>query len=443
MSEQGPDGGAKRCPDWTAHGSPESRAHATAKEGTHDACLLVWSLLADQPDHLLSRREVPWCLTSAAGQGQTSIGPRKTRTGVLSSPMTLWSKEALAAQASQWARARGWGQVSVPTLLKWKEAGLLPRPTVQSLGRGRGSTSGWPWTCYRRILTVLTLRARGLDRVRDIRLALWLDGGDIPLHLIRADLHRAAEQAIERIHGRLHTEYWDTRPDSPPSRSASRAIARSMTGPRSLEGFVAGLHLEPVADTVPRMIMTSLLSPEGQRAAVAVVHQFFAPGDGDVPASLAAFQHRLPQPVVGFLKDGPVFPGPFAGLLAHPDAFDSPILRGIDSASDGMLLNSRAAVCEAPAWWQAVFEALARALTNQPEALGPYRLLGPPIASLCTSLADRARVYLRHPQARLGGLMSILSFEPLRDDAGDGFLTFMRATTATARRAQDFRSLLP
>ena len=127
--------------------------------------------------------------------------------------MTLWSKEALAARASQWSRARGWGQVSVPTLLKWKEAGLLPRPTVKSLGRGRGSTSGWPWTCYRRILTVLTLRARGLDRVRDIRLALWLDGGDIPLHLIRADLHRAAEQAIERIHGRLHTEYWDTRPE--------------------------------------------------------------------------------------------------------------------------------------------------------------------------------------------------------------------------------------
>jgi hypothetical protein len=292
-------------------------------------------------------------------------------------------------------------------------------------------------------LTVLSLRAHGLDRVRDIRLALWLNGGDIPLHLIRADLRRAAEQAIERIHGRLHTEYWDARPDSPPSLSARKAISSSLTGPRSLEGFVAGLHLEPVADTVLRMIVTSLLSPEGQRVAVALVHQLFAPGDGDVPASLAAFQDRLPQPVVGFLKDGPVLPGPFAGLLAHPDEFDNPILRGIDLASDGMLLNCRALVCETPACWHAVLGALARALTNQPETLGPYRLLGPPIASLCTSLGDRARVHLRHPQARLGGLMSILSFEPLREDAGEGFLTFMRATTATAARAQDFRSLLP
>jgi hypothetical protein len=76
---------------------------------------------------------------------------------------------------------------------------------------------------------------------------------------------------------------------------------------------------------------------------------------------------------VGFLKDGPVFPGPFAGLLAHPDAFDSPILRGIDSATDEMLLNSRAAVCEAPAWWQAVF---ARTGPHQP-ARGPWTVSAP------------------------------------------------------------------
>jgi hypothetical protein len=44
--------------------------------------------------------------------------------------------------------------VSIATILKWKEAGLLQRPTVTTARQGRGSLVGWPWTEYRRLLRI-------------------------------------------------------------------------------------------------------------------------------------------------------------------------------------------------------------------------------------------------------------------------------------------------
>src|SRR5580704_7669601 len=113
--------------------------------------------------------------------------------------MRLWSKAELATRASAWAERRGAQPVSIATILKWREAGLLQRPTVRPLGRGRGSLAGWPWTEYRRLLRIVRIRQQGLRRLRDLRLALWLDGDPIELEQVRTDLISTLKELAESI----------------------------------------------------------------------------------------------------------------------------------------------------------------------------------------------------------------------------------------------------
>jgi hypothetical protein len=237
---------------------------------------------------------------------------------------SLWSKELLVARGANWSRKRQWLLPTVASFLKWKQEGILPRPVVRSLGRGRGSQSGWTSRSYRQFLRVLTYRHAGLRRWRDLRIALWLDGYDVDVERIRMDLDDLYRSLVKSMNEDLHTELWGATSGVSPTPTALRAIKRRVTAPEALGGFVDRLELDPEVEPLVRLGLSAFVSPEGQRFAVAFVHQFFAQGPGDIPAAMAAFRATLPAPVAAILEGAESDWTAHSGLLAHPDAFENP-----------------------------------------------------------------------------------------------------------------------
>jgi hypothetical protein len=328
----------------------------------------------------------------------------------------LWTKDDLVARAAAWARAKGWRPITTASLLKWKQEGLLPRPVVRSLGRGRGSESGWPSPCYRQLLQILAYRNHGLTRWRDLRIALWLDGYAVELTTVQTDLEQLYGDLVGSFNKALRTEEWSALSNAPPSTAASRAITRRVVGPDALDGLVRRLNLDPLAEPIVRMALSLLLTPEGQRTAVAFVHQFFATGPGDIPAAVAGLRDALPPPLRGWLDGAGDDFVLHAGLLAHPDGFNNPMLRGIAEANEETLLNLRAAANAWSACWPASLRLVAKFLEVRPEALGAMRLLAPVLEQLALRAADWSLPHT--PTARVVVLGWAVANESVRGDQG-------------------------
>jgi hypothetical protein len=85
------------------------------------------------------------------------------------------------------------GHVTREQLVRWHRAGLIPRPRVRHLGRGRGSVSIYPAGTAVQVLAVLN-QQRHTRRLDDIAWKLWWDGYDIDEQVLRARLDRFVDR---------------------------------------------------------------------------------------------------------------------------------------------------------------------------------------------------------------------------------------------------------
>jgi len=328
----------------------------------------------------------------------------------------LWSKEELSDRASGWARRRGWPMVTVASFLKWKQEGLLPRPVVKSLGRGHGSSSGWPTGTYRQLLQLLHFRHRGLRRWRDLRIALWLDGYDIDRGLIRGDLKAFYLQIVKSFNRELRTDMWGATGGPAPSQTARRVISREITGPDVLESAIERFELDPLMEPLVRIGLSALMTTEGQRLAIAFVHQFFGDGPGDIPSAMEAFRTTLPMGFGSFLEGVEKDLVRHAGILADPDGFNNPLLVGLHEATDTTLLNIRDAANESSRIWKSGFKVAALFSRLRPDLLGPFRLMAPLLARVADSMGTR--VPFQSPEARVVIMALALASSSVRANEG-------------------------
>lgn len=351
---------------------------------------------------------------------------------IVSKKMTLWNKEQLSERAAIWAARNGLSGVSVATLLKWKEAGLVPRPTVRALGRGRGSAAGWDWRVYRRILKILLLRRQGIRRREAMRLALWLEGCEFDLSCVRDDLILTLQRTTRALNRTLATETWPRMPGAPSS-AAAHAISTHFTGTNRVDGFVRELELPPAAETLIRTTIAWFISAGGERLANAMMGQLFLPDIPYVTESRVVTDTKLPAHLVDFMVGTQSRPSFLSGALALPDEYDSPALLGARQASEQELLNLRAVLMSLPELWTLTLTAVAHAVHASPQVLGSFALVAGPMADLCESLAQKP--FMQHPQSRLGALVALLSFDPLRADHAEGLLLAVRQLIEDARGA--------
>lgn len=337
---------------------------------------------------------------------------------------TLWPKEALVARAAKWSRRRGWPSPTVASFLKWKQEHLLPRPIVRSLGRGRGSRSGWSSKSYCQLLRILAYRQAGFRRWRDLRIALWLDGYDVDIRQIRLDLEDLFQSLVKSMNADMHTELWGATSSSSPTPAASRVIRRRVTAPEILGSFVDKAQLDPEVEPFVRLGLSAFVSPEGQRFAVAFVHQFFAQGAGDIPAAMEALRATLPGPIAVVLDGAESDWTAHSGLLAHPDAFENPLLRGIKKVSDETLLNLRGVANLSNTAWSTGCRLGVTALNVRPDLLGNFRLLAPVLQRLLVRMASRP--LFRSPSARVVLIAMALASDSVRSNQGRKLMDAMR-----------------
>jgi len=83
-------------------------------------------------------------------------------------------------------------RVSARQLESWRQAGLVPRPTVQHLGRGRGSSSRYPADAPARVAAAARA-VRAHRRLHVAALALFGQGQPLEEHVVRAAYRRHYE----------------------------------------------------------------------------------------------------------------------------------------------------------------------------------------------------------------------------------------------------------
>ncbi len=88
--------------------------------------------------------------------------------------------------------------VSTMQLARWHRAGLLPRPTQRSLGRGLGTQSLYPLGTGEQLLLLCKLHKHE-RRLARLAWQIWWEGYPVDLQLIRKILQETAIQLSERI----------------------------------------------------------------------------------------------------------------------------------------------------------------------------------------------------------------------------------------------------
>lgn len=106
------------------------------------------------------------------------------------------TREQLLATATAAGLMVGPAQLS-----RWHRAGLLPRPQVRSLGRGKGTVSVYPPGTGQRLVRVAQLHQRE-RRLTHVAWRLWWDDGG-PLPTLVRELLAQVAQRWEQEHARL------------------------------------------------------------------------------------------------------------------------------------------------------------------------------------------------------------------------------------------------
>ncbi len=111
--------------------------------------------------------------------------------------------------------------VSETQLVRWHKAGLLPRPTRHSLGRGQGTESRYPAVALSQVLAI-TWFFQQHRRLEEVRWALWCFGFGVT-EGVRADLLKR----LETWHAALLRGYRDFSQDRKPNLIDDLAFGRS------------------------------------------------------------------------------------------------------------------------------------------------------------------------------------------------------------------------
>ncbi len=300
---------------------------------------------------------------------------------------------------------------------------------MRSLGQGRGSVSGWTWPTYRRLLRVVAYHQR-FRRWRDLRIALWLDGLEIDLRRVRADLADLYRDMVLGANRELRTERWNARDDAPPTPGAVKAIARRFLAPDALESWIRQLDLDPIADPALRFVLSIMMTPKGQRVGVAFIHQLVATGAGDIPAAMGDLRAELPHSIAEALDGDEKEWAAHAGLLAHPDGFENPLLRGIEVATDQTLLSLRDAANETDRAWRYGMRLATTLLEVRPEILGTLRLMAPFATRLTRTMAARSPFH--STEARVMVMAYALASESILADQGQRLSVGLRIVSQLA-----------
>jgi hypothetical protein len=79
------------------------------------------------------------------------------------------------------------GAVTRDQLVRWHRNGLIPRPSVEHLGRGRGSASYYPAGTAAQVVALLDIQ-KGHRRLADVAWLLWWAGYPVDEAVVRARL---------------------------------------------------------------------------------------------------------------------------------------------------------------------------------------------------------------------------------------------------------------
>jgi len=117
------------------------------------------------------------------------------------------------------------------TLKRLRRAGLLPKPTPRSLGRGRGVAQLYPSWTEQRLRRIVTLRSEGVRAELELLWWLWFEGADdlwpaVQRHLLLA-YPRSEQKALEEM------EQSDPEGLADAVDHASTALAREWSNPHN------------------------------------------------------------------------------------------------------------------------------------------------------------------------------------------------------------------
>lgn len=255
--------------------------------------------------------------------------------------------------------------ITRPTLLAWRQAGLVPPPQFRSLGRGHGSAQLWPALSYRRLLQVNRLRSQGNTSHRLQRLHLWLQGNQGDVAQVRRDLEAVYRQMIRQVHSEMGTESWSwAAPERQPSSKRTTQMAMALI--QEVGPLHSGVGMESGVVPTPLLSLAETL----RRAAAAPlvrswVHALLLPATGTFRNSLRTAFERLPEQWREFLPAGtlPLVEATI-GLVADPELGPQPLLEALGQCPDQILLDLRDATRGWNDFWFGVLT-LARRLASQ------------------------------------------------------------------------------
>jgi hypothetical protein len=135
-------------------------------------------------------------------------------------------------------------------LERWRQAGMLCRPTVTHLGRGRGTSSAYPYCAAERCIEITGLMAEHRN-LRDVLLVLFLRGREVDLEVVRAAYVAQTHDLEDGIR-----EAAALRPSGHPLEDAfdvAEPAALAMAGRASRTPLASPVrrHLRSVAPSVP------------------------------------------------------------------------------------------------------------------------------------------------------------------------------------------------
>jgi hypothetical protein len=282
----------------------------------------------------------------------------------MSAYLAGYTTDELLTRTNLWAQNHSLAPVTRASLLAWRQAGLVPPPRFQSLGRGHGSAQRWPADSYRRLLQINRLRGQGASSHRAQRLHLWLMGNSISLQLIRTDLAETFGLMIRTSRTDLGAPAWGASPSSnyPTARRTARmtkALAANLPSQASTALVPWGPEPSPlpIGEALNRIGALDLLRGWMHHLLVPTPDAFRMALDRSVAHLPEAWRVMVPEGLLDILVAG-------VGLLADPDDGRQPLLDSLNACPDQALLSLRDAVNGWNDLWRGLF-LLTRALVAQ------------------------------------------------------------------------------
>ncbi len=137
------------------------------------------------------------------------------------------NKQQLLTRANQFSGSRYGVSVTPRKLGDWVSEGLVPGPSSHGNMRGVSPTRDWSLLSYRRILQICRLQKMRFTRFDEFRIALWMNGVDIPIETLRNALADEFSRA-KKLTMRAINSTWDPRDTKPLTAHNRNALLKQM-----------------------------------------------------------------------------------------------------------------------------------------------------------------------------------------------------------------------